>query len=139
MARRLAGTVIINGTDDEYWPQSDEKVHRVYNVEMVLDTGQPASAIEIPDVRWGGECRVELRLTARSVDRGTVQIEGNAKLFEGTSESTTDLEDEKVVSFTVPRGGRPAHHGIQLRNTEIGGGDHAEISLSFTNSIVEEE
>jgi hypothetical protein len=137
MTRRLAGTVIIDGTDDEFWPQSDEKVHRVFNVQMMLDDGQPASAMDVPDVRWGGECRVEVRLTARVVSGNTVQIEGNAKLFEGTSEDTTDQEDEQVVSFTVPKGGVAAHHGIQLRNTGTGGGDHAEISLSFTNSLVE--
>ena len=137
MTRRLAGTVIIDGTDDEFWPQSDETVHRVFNVQMMLDDGQPASAIDIPDVRWGGECRVEVRLTARVVSGNTVQIEGNAKLFEGTSENTTDKEDEQVVSFTVPKGGVAAHHGIQLRNTGTGGGDHAEISLSFTNSLDE--
>jgi len=137
MTRRLAGTVIIDGTDDEFWPQSDEKVHRVFNVQMMLDEGQPASAMDIPDVRWGGECRVEVRLTARVVSGNTVQIEGNAKLFEGTSEDTTDKEDEQVISFTVPKGGEAAHHGIQLRSTGTGGGDHAEISLSFTNSLVE--
>jgi hypothetical protein len=104
---------------------------------MMLDDGQPASAMDVPDVRWGGECRVEVRLTARVVSGNTVQIEGNAKLFEGTSEDTTDQEDEQVVSFTVPKGGVAAHHGIQLRNTGTGGGDHAEISLSFTNSLVE--
>lgn len=137
MTRRLAGTVIIDGTDDEFWPQSDEKVHRVFNVQMMLDEGQPAAAMDIPDVRWGGECRVEVRLAAKVVSGNTVQIEGNAKLFEGTSEDTTDKEDEQVVSFTVPKGGVAAHHGIQLRSTGTGGGDHAEISLSFTNSLVE--
>lgn len=137
MTRRIAGTVIIDGTDDEYWPQSDEKVHRVFNIQMMLDEGQPASAMDIPDVRWGGECRVEVRLTARVVPGNAVQIEGNAKLFEGTSEDTNDKEDEQVVSFTVPKGGVAAHHGIQLRSTGAGGGDHAEISLSFTNSLVE--
>lgn len=137
MARRLTGTVIINGTDDENWPESDEKVNRVFNTAMVLDTDQPASAMDIPDVRWGGECRVELRLTAKAANDNAVQIEGNAKLFEGTSENTDDLEDEQVVSFSVPKGGVTAHHNIQLRNSGTGGGDHAEIGLSFTNSMVE--
>ncbi|MCT7984934.1 hypothetical protein NG796_16810 [Laspinema sp. A4] len=136
MARRLSGTVIINGTDDETWG-SNEKVHRSHTVTMVLSENQPAVALDIPHVRWGGECRVEVGLTARVVGTGEVQIEGNAKLFEGTSENTDDLEDEKVVTFTVPKGGRPAHHGVNLRNTESGGGDHAEISFSFTNSIDE--
>jgi len=137
MARRLSGLVIVDGTDDEWWPESDEHVHREVPIQMVLGEGQPAAAIAIPDVRWGGECRVELWLTARAQQDGVVQIEGNAKLFEGTSESTADLEDEQTVAFTVPRGGIPAHHRVQLRNTETFGGDHAEIGISFTNSVIE--
>lgn len=143
MARRLAGTVIVNGTDDENWPESDERVHRVHNVSMVLNVDQPAQAVDIPDVRWGGECRVEVRLTARAVGNGNIQVEGNAKLFEGTSEDTTDLEEEKVVTFTVPRttasNPNATHHFVQLRNEGVGGGDHAEIGLSFTNSLIEED
>ena len=143
MARRLSGTVIVNGTDDENWPESDEHVHRVHNVSMVLNVDQPAQAMDIPDVRWGGECRVEVRLTARVVKDGSIQVEGNAKLFEGDSEDSSDLEDEKVVSFTVLRTtrGNPnaTHHNIQLRNQGLGGGDHAEIGLSFTNSLIEDE
>jgi hypothetical protein len=137
MARRLAGVVIIDGTDDEWWPESDENVHREYPVNMFLNEGQPAAVITTPDVRWGGECRVELSLTARAEANGTVQIEGAARLFEGTSEGTNDLEEQQTVAFTVPRGGVPAHHRIQLRNTETFGGDHAEIGISFTNSLVE--
>jgi hypothetical protein len=137
MQRRLAGTVIIDGTDDEWWPQSDEHVHREYNVQMILDEGQPAAVIQIQPVRWGGECRVELDLNARVVGTGQIQVEGQARLYEGTSESTGDLEDTKVVSFTVPKGGIPAHHGIHLSNTEVAGGDHAEIRISLTNSFIE--
>lgn len=138
MQRKLAGTVIIDGTDDEWWPQSDEHVHREYDVQMILDEGQPAAAVQITPVRWGGECRVELDLYAQVVGTGRVQMEGQARLYEGTSEDTTDLEDTKVVSFTVPKGGVPAHQGINLTNSGFGGGDHAEIRLSFTNSMVEE-
>jgi len=137
MARRLSGMVIIEGTDDEFWPFDDEKIHREVNVQMVLDVGQPAAVTEVPDVRWGGECRVQVQLTAHALEDNVVQIEGNAKLFEGTTEGTGDLEGEKVVTFTASRGGIPAHHRVHLRNTETFGGDHAEIGLSFTNSMVE--
>ena len=47
----MADTVIIDATDDEWWPQSDEKVHRSFTVDMVLDENQPANWIEIPHVR----------------------------------------------------------------------------------------
>lgn len=139
MARRVAGTVIVDGTDDEYWPFSDERVHREFTVDTVLDEGQPAQGIAIPDVRWGGECRVEIQMTARAEVSGRVQVEVDARLFEGTTEGTNDQEDQQVVTLTVLKGGRPAHERINLRNTETMGGDHATISLSFTNSLVEDD
>lgn len=143
MARKLSGIVFVNGTDDEYWPFNDEHVSRSFPVNTVLNIDQPAVALDVPDVRWGGECRVEVRVTARAVGRGEIQIEGNTKLFEGTSEDTQDLAEEKVVTFLVPRTTQgnpgPTHHNVQLRNTELGGGDHAEISFSLANSIVEED
>jgi hypothetical protein len=137
MARRLAGTVRVDGTDDENWPETDEYVHKTFTINMVLDTDQPATALDIPDVKWGGECRVETRVTARIVKNGVIQVEGTAKLFEGASESSDDLEEEQTITFTVPRGGVPVHHLVQLRSTGVGGGDHSEIGFSLTNSIVE--
>ena len=133
--RRIAGTVIIDGTDDEFF--SDEHGHLKQNVDAILNGGQPASVIKVPYLRWGGECRVELQLTAQVVQKDAVQITGTAKLFEGTSESTNDLEDTKQINFTIPKGGIPAHRQINLVSTEIGGGDHAEIRITLTNSIFE--
>jgi len=108
-------------------------------VEVFLNADQPVAVMEIAHVRWGGECRVEVRLTAKLMGNRNVQIEGDAKLFEGTSEDTDDLEDEKKVTFSVGKGGKPISHTTNLRNSGIGGGDHAEIKVVLTNSIVEEE
>lgn len=138
MARRLAGTIRIDGVDDENWPEEDERVQKTFSINVVLDEGLPATALDIADVVWGGECRVEVRVVARVVAEGRVQVEGTAKMFEGTSESTTDLEHEQTVSIVVPRGGVPAHQVVQLRSVGTGGGDHAEVGFSLTNSLVEE-
>jgi hypothetical protein len=138
MPRRLAGTVRVDGTDDENWPETDEVVHKTYTINVVLDDSQPATALDIPDVKWGGECRVEVRVTARIVDGGRVQVEGKAMLFEGTSENTDDLEDQQTITMTVPRGGSPVHQTIQLRSSGPGGGDHAEVGFSLTNAVLEE-
>jgi len=137
MTRRVAGVVIIDGSDHEHWPFDNELVHYEHNVQMLLDEGAPAQALGVPHVRWGGECRVELDLMARVVGDNAVQVEGRAKLFEGTSDTTTDLEDDKVVVFTIPKGGVAAHHSLNLHNTEFDGGDWATIRFSFTNSVVE--
>jgi hypothetical protein len=138
MTRIVAGTVIINGTDDENWPFSDEHGHLEQGVEVTLDEGQPAGIIQVPHLRWGGECRVEVELLAQAIKTGTVQVTGTAKLFEGTSEDTDDLEDTQQVSFTVAKGGRPSRRQINLRNSGPGGGDHAEVYITLTNSIFEE-
>ena len=137
MQRRVAGTVIIDGTDDENWPWTDEHGHSEQGVDTVLDVGQPASVINVSPLRWGGECRVELDLTAQVVQENAVQMLGEARLYEGTTENSDDLEDTQQVSFTIPKGGLPARRQINLRSSGLGGGDHAEISLFFTNSILE--
>jgi hypothetical protein len=143
MTRVLAGTIFINGTDDESWPFDDEKVSTSRAIEGVyLDLSQPAVRLDVEPVRWGGECRVEIQVDARVVDGDQIQIEGNVKLFEGTSENSEDLEEEKRVELLVPKTTRtnpgPAHYAVQLSSRGIGGGDHAEINFSFTNRIGEE-
>jgi hypothetical protein len=144
MARLLQGQVGINGVDDESWPFSDERISLVRSVNGVyLDHAQPAVQLDIPDVRWGGECRVEVRVNARVVDNDQLQVEGNVKLFEGDSENTQDLEEERGVSFLVGRSTRgnnfaAAHHNVRLTSRGIGGGDYADIAFSFTNTLAEE-
>jgi hypothetical protein len=70
------------------------------------------------------------------VDNQSVRIDGNAKLFEGTSEDTNDLDGETTFTFIVPRG-RTVSNAQQVRNTDEGG-DFADIRISATNTIVEE-
>jgi hypothetical protein len=137
MTRRVAGIVVIDGTDDETWPFSNEHGHLEQGVDVILDEGQPAGVIQVPHLRWGGECRVEVELRAQIVQKNAVQVTGTAKLFEGTSENTDDLENTQVVNFTVPKGGTPTRRQINLRSSGVGGGDHAEVYITLTNSIYE--
>lgn len=136
MSRRIAGIVIIDGVDDETFG-ANETTHVERTVDTVVNSDQPISVMSVRH-GWGGECRVELELTARLIGTGTVQIEGVAKLFEGTSEDTTDLEEQKGISFIVPKGGIPAHQTIVVSNSGFGGGDSATIKCSLTNSLIED-
>ena len=133
-ARRLAGMISILGVDEE-WFMSDETVHADRHVHAVLDRNQPHGKVEVADVRWGGEYRVEIDLTARIVGEGEIKLRFTGKLFEGTSESTDDLEEEKTVEILVPRGA-PVFNSMRLRNTGWAGGNHASIEMSFTNTLV---
>lgn len=138
MSRRVLAKIIIKGIDHEYWPERDEHIRREYSFEQILDLRNPAFDFEVPAVRWGDECRVEVDLTGKLVNRGNVEIEATARLYEGTTENTDDLDDEETITFTVPPGRSPVHRKIHLENTETLGGDTADIGLSFTNTLVEE-
>ena len=124
----------MDGTDDEFG--KDEHVHRDFPIGDVyfdiLDIDDAETQFEIPDVPWGGECRVEVQLTTQVIDTSEIEITANAKLFEGTSEWTNDLEDEDTITFKVGANDGKVSQEIRLRNTETGGGDHAEITFSFS-------
>ncbi len=64
----------------------------------------------------------------------------NGKLVEGDSEATTDLAQEKNEAVVVPKG-QPIPFTMRLYNSGIlgGGGDSGTISLTFINTIVEED
>lgn len=102
-------------------------------------TGMPANRIDLKPLKVGGEVRVELEITAHAEADGVARILGKAKLFEGTTEDSDDLEDEKDVTFLVPKGGKPQEYHIDLKSRGVGGGDSASITIVATNSIFESE
>ncbi|MCZ0935477.1 MAG: hypothetical protein OXJ54_09875 [Gemmatimonadetes bacterium] len=126
----IMGTIIVNGVDDEPWPLSDELVNAQRLINIYVAANQPSTAVEIAPVTWGGECRVEVSGTARIVDSDTVEISLEARLYEGTSESTDDLADREGVVFTVPINGDPANREVKLYNAETGGGDTADVLIT---------
>ncbi|WP_460708093.1 hypothetical protein [Myceligenerans halotolerans] len=139
MARRLSGTVMIHGVDDENWPWANEVIDVQHAVHVVLDVNQPAARVEVPHVRWGGECRIELDLAAQVINEsGTIQVNAAGRLYEGDSQDSMDLEDQQTVEVLVPRGTQPSSNGMILNSTGLGGGDWGEVKMSFTNNLFEE-
>jgi hypothetical protein len=61
-------------------------------------------------------------------------VSGAAKLYEGSSERTTDLDDEKRVVLQVPKGGVPLVHRVSLGKPKK---DRGEILICLTNSLAE--
>jgi len=83
----------------------------------------------------GDEVRLEIDLDMRASGSSAAEIEIKARLYEGTSCDNDDLDDEtsKVVYLSQ---GSPAYTWhYTLTNTEIFGGDQAEINLSFHYKI----
>jgi hypothetical protein len=76
--------------------------------------------------------RVELTLDLARRDNGDVAISGWVSLFEGTSESTTDLDgEEEIAEFIVPWDSSVSKN-VTVHN-EREGGDRANIGLTFRN------
>ena len=140
MSRLVTAIVNVKGTDDENWPESDEHTDNTQRFSLVLNEDQPASFFSLTPVRWGGECRVEVDFRAQAARDGRVTVHGDGRLYEGTSENTGDLDGSGSFDIVVVRNTahNPAatNHQFNLRNDDEGG-DHAEVYLSFTNTLVE--
>ena len=100
--------------------------------EMSVSASVPSSDSIYQELRVGGEVRVELEISAELSTRNYVHITGSAKLFEGTSEDTQDLEDEEAIDLHIAPDAA-IKHNIHLRNSGVGGGDTADIELELKN------
>jgi hypothetical protein len=134
MARRLTASAFISGVDDETFG-SNEYGEASLVRETVLSDSVPQNVLDM-ECRWGGECRVELTLVGQALDNGDVRVNGTAKLFEGTSEGTSDLDGQRDFVVLVPRG-KNASDSVTVKNDDEGG-DYADITVTFNNAIVED-
>jgi hypothetical protein len=136
--RQLVVSGTISGVDDETWPFSDELMHQSIQARIVLTAQDIPQDLVTFSKGWGGECRLEVTMTAKLQTAGFIRVEVNGKLFEGTSETTDDLEDEKTLTALVPRGGVPVPFTMQLHSKGLGGGDAGTVNVTFVNSLVDE-
>jgi hypothetical protein len=137
MSRLITVAATIDGVDDESLPwESDEYGHGEFVRETVLSNSQPQNVMHMV-LRWGGECRVELNMTGQQLDSGDVRVNGEALLFEGTSEDSGDLDGKKVFDFLVPR--KKSIMNVQEVRNEDEGGDRATIRMTVSNHLFEED
>ncbi|MEL7488647.1 MAG: hypothetical protein AAGJ87_15690, partial [Pseudomonadota bacterium] len=105
----------------------DEVREESYQIQRTLSSSEPESVLNVqPSV--GGEVRVELRLFAAFVQPDRVLIYGSALLFEGTSESTTDLDGVKIIAVSKLTN-ETIDERFVVENTDEGG-DYCEIHLA---------
>jgi hypothetical protein len=131
-ASRVTTFATIDGLDDEIFTP-DERCHIEDSTEVVLRNSVPRKLMYL-ECKWGGEVRVELNLNGRRFNNGSVLVTGVARLYEGTSEDTQDLDGEKDFSISVPKG-QTVNIKQRVENTDEGG-DFADIDMSFHNAPV---
>lgn len=127
--RRVVASAHMEITDDETFG-SNEHGSADNQTEGFVDNTFPRTLLALIG-KAGGEVRVELTLDATATTEGDVQISGTAKLFEGTSEESDDLDGTTQINFAVPRDGFISQ-AITVRNTDEGG-DFSDIRLIVSN------
>jgi hypothetical protein len=130
--RRITVSADMYVEDDETFG-SNETVRRQQTNSAILSTQGLSQSIMDFEVRMGGEIRVEFTVTAALVDaQGNVVVDGEVKLYEGTSESTGDLDGVRQFQLYCPIGAT-INHFIRVNNDDEGG-DYATIRLNITNA-----
>ena len=128
---RVSGTVSMEGEDDEtgkldwskcatkVWffgeevclpglvqiPDDDHEDSVSISRLVVSNKGYTVAPKPVAEFKWGGEIRVEVYLGSREIKDGYVHMAAFALLYEGTEDTTTDLEDIECKDFKIPLGG----------------------------------
>jgi hypothetical protein len=129
--------------DSETWPEVDEKGTftlrdpRFYGgsgLEGLLVT--PSNPIDTAQTSKcvGNEVRVSVQTRAElsSIYTDWVRVTVTARLYEGTSCSTIDLDGSKSMSFWIAPGATNVQKQMDVYNTDEGG-DHAFIRFYMDN------
>jgi len=81
----------------------------------------------------GGEVRGEIRLTLDWKTNSSIDVNYNIRLYEGTSEDTTDLDGEKSGLLNVPKDG-VGNLNETVLNDDEGDNDFIKLDLKITNN-----
>ncbi len=129
--RRITVSADMYVEDDETFG-SNETVRRQQTNSAILSTKGIAQNVMVFEVRMGGEIRVEFTVTASLIDDiGNATIDGDVKLYEGTSESTGDLDGQRQFQLYCPANAT-LNHFVRVNNDDEGG-DFATININITN------
>lgn len=132
--RRIVCSAHMELTDDENWPQNDEHGKADKTNELVLTSlGLPQDALTMRK-GVGGELRVELTMTGSLQSSGDVRVDGEALLYEGTSETSNDLDGTLNFNMLIPRDGITTKTVTVVNQDE--GGDKGVITVTVSNFAV---
>lgn len=132
--RKVSVTTLMNITDYETFGENEHAFAQMTRVAVV--TNEVDQQLMYMEARCGGEIRVELTLNAIALQNDDIRIEGNAKLYEGASDSTPDLDGKKNFTVLIPAD-KFVPYFVNVWNTEEGEkDDKADITMHFRNSRV---
>ena len=135
----VEGKLKIFGLDDDC-PLKDETNSTTREFQCVVAPQEEFSTIRLPDFYAGNEVRVEIMIGSRNIVNNEIEMKATVRLFEGTVATqyfSTDEEDEKTESFSVPiNGSKLPDEVIRVENSKgpclwgcCVGGDYATVTL----------
>jgi hypothetical protein len=130
--RHIEFDTFIRIRDDENWPDDDD----YFNFDRVPITINIGGAVGDTvknefEVRAGGEIRLEVT-TWFHLEGSFLLVQYYLRLYEGTSESTTDLDGTRVGCFIVPPG-QTRDVEDSVRNTAENDDDTGTVHFWVTN------
>jgi hypothetical protein len=136
MARNLRGLITIDYVRHAPIFSPDEKMHVELQMQLIINESAPGDALRIRPVGWR-ESRVELDLTVDVLDGDSIQLYGEARLFDRSS-AAEQPHVESIRLLVSPA--EPLMHTIDLGDSPFlseAGFEHADIQMEWTNTSVE--
>jgi len=127
----LRGTMKIEDYED-----FEDNEHATRNMARNSVVGPDGTHDEIQwTEKMGGEIRVELVLKIDWKIDLSIDIAWHVKLFEGTSEETSDLDGERSGTFKVPKDETKTLSFAVWNSDEDDPEDRADITFELTNAV----
>lgn len=127
---RLIGTA--DGNDDEGLFEDDENMHEGVHIGPIRVGPYGTHGTAGWRKGWGGEVRAEFDFTVDWLPDNAVDVHVAGRLFEGTSESTTDLDGTTAAHWRVPAGDTQVRE-VYVRNDDDDENTWCRLVLHVSN------
>ncbi|MGG8497063.1 LGFP repeat-containing protein [Tenacibaculum sp. TC6] len=134
MQNKVSYSSVMNIVDHETFG-SNEKKTVINSGVFLLDKSKKTNSLFFVG-KCGGEVRIELKIEFTQNSNGTLSIKESAKLFEGASTNSKDLDGTASKSVTIGKNENKSV-SFRVRNTDEGG-DYADIILQVSNVVIDE-
>jgi hypothetical protein len=130
MARKLNISGHMKLQDYENFGPNEVKTTQ-FSKSTTLDDDQLEELMEVIE-GVGGEVRGELTINAQLLSGNRIRVWVDIWLYEGTSESTSDLDGERHSNFIV-REGQTVNKTYMVYNTDEGDDDFVRVVFTCKN------
>lgn len=133
----MARKILVSGTMrlSDYERFSSNEVRTIpFTKEATLDDNQLEQLLDLEE-GVGGEVRGELDLNVQLLGNEDIRVSGSIRLYEGTSETTDDLDGERSFSFIVKKGKTVSYQKKVVNEDENDPEDYVRVTFTCKNMV----